>query len=82
LNVYAVVNDPFALPRHVWHPSGKYFFITQENDICVVKVADQEIVARLKGHTGIVRDLHFHPEKNLLASASYDGSVRIWDYQP
>ena len=31
------------------------------------------------GHLTDVNALSFHPELELLASASYDGSVRVWD---
>lgn len=33
----------------------------------------------LSGHTGPVSDLAFHPVRGTLASASWDGTVKVWD---
>lgn len=44
----------------------------------------QEIVSgiqeynRLQGHSGMVWDVSFHPNGTLLASASYDKTIKIW----
>ncbi len=44
----------------------------------------QEIIAgiqeynRFQGHSGMVWDISFHPEGTLLASASYDKTIKIW----
>lgn len=37
-----------------------------------------EKVATLRGHMRIVRSVRYHPTQNLIASASYDGTARIW----
>lgn len=34
---------------------------------------------RSEGHSGAVRDVHHHPTCSLLATASYDHSVKIWE---
>ena len=38
-------------------------------------------IASLKGHRDIVRVSRFHPSKDFIATASYDGSIKIWHPQ-
>lgn len=38
-------------------------------------------LAALKGHTSVVTAVAFHPQGEMFASASHDGSIRVWDSQ-
>jgi WD40 repeat protein len=41
----------------------------------------QELLS-LAGHTSLIFGIDFSPDGKSLASASFDGSVRIWDVRP
>eukprot|EP00741_Cyanophora_paradoxa_P009522 tig00001501_g9222.t1 len=82
-NLYGASNDAFAQPRHAWHPSGHYVHGTgQDNAIHVWDLRTSRSLSRLAGHTGVVRDVHFHPREELLASCSFDKTVRLWASPP
>ncbi|KAM8985891.1 DDB1- and CUL4-associated factor 11 [Ara ararauna] len=49
--------------------------------VIVYDVLTGRPVRRLTNHSGCVRDVSWHPQGGALASASWDGSVRLWTYQ-
>ncbi|XP_033928424.1 DDB1- and CUL4-associated factor 11-like [Melopsittacus undulatus] len=49
--------------------------------VIVYDVLTGRPVRRLTNHSGCVRDVSWHPEGGALASASWDGSIRLWTYQ-
>jgi WD40 repeat protein len=50
-----------------------------DNLIRVWEIGSQSEVLRLLGHTGSVTSLAFHVQTGLLASGSFDTTVRLWN---
>jgi len=70
----------FSLPaRHVcFNAAGSHIAAAgDESDIKVVCLMDKSAKV-LRGHEGAIRSLTFDPEGELLASASTDGTLRVW----
>lgn len=60
-------------------PDGKTLAVGgQDNLVHLLNAADGKVLAHLKGHTGVINGLAFTPDGARLASASSDGSARLW----
>ncbi|KAG0908671.1 hypothetical protein G6F33_009481 [Rhizopus arrhizus] len=82
-NYYVHATDnQFVTKRHVWHPSGLYFYASGGDDhtINVVEVKTGRIVDRLEGHKAMIRSLVLDQEVGLI-STGYDHTVKIWSYK-
>ncbi|MFM9997124.1 MAG: WD40 repeat domain-containing serine/threonine protein kinase [Phycisphaerales bacterium] len=61
-------------------PGGERLACAQVNgSVVIVAVPSGDIARRLEGHTSRVRGVAFHPTRPLLATASDDGTARLWD---
>lgn len=40
---------------------------------------DKKSVARMTGHQQLINDVKFSPDTRIIASASFDKSIKIWD---
>jgi periodic tryptophan protein 2 len=47
--------------------------------VCVWSVQTGKLTDVLTGHLGPISGLAFHPIRGTLASASWDGTVKVWD---
>src|SRR5262249_54235613 len=65
-----------------WHPDGERLAVaggSTPQSVQVWDVAAGQRVASLDGHVQNVTFLTFHPNGGLLASSSWDGTVRLWE---
>ena len=62
-----------------WHPDGNRLAVGQDKFIQIWEVVAERKLATLSGHVQQVQRLTFHPEGALLASDSWDGTLRLWD---
>lgn len=50
--------------------------------VCLWEITTGELLASIMGHPTDIQALAFSPDNKLLASASYDGSILLWDLTP
>jgi serine/threonine protein kinase len=63
-----------------WDPTGEHLAVAGHlPQIQIWNVSAHFQIARLIGHVQDVTDLSFHPEGGLLASHSWDGTLRLWE---
>ncbi len=63
-------------------PDGRTLAIanaTGASDVAIVDATTGDEVTTLAGHTQRVRSIAFSPDGSLLATASVDGSAKVWD---
>ena len=62
--------------------SGSWWSGTDKVSIRLWEVATGENIHTFWGHTSDVQNLAFSKDGELLASASYDGTIMLWDMKP
>jgi WD40 repeat protein len=58
-----------------------YSYGSDEAELCIFDVKTGKLVIQLEGHKAIIRSLAFSAAGDVLASASADNSVRLWDVE-
>ena len=69
-----------ARTGHRYIYTGSYAGEGQAGEVVVYDVLTGEVVRRLRGHRGIVRDVSWHPAEPILISASWDQSLGRWEF--
>jgi WD40 repeat protein/serine/threonine protein kinase len=62
-----------------WDPKGERLALAVESGVRIMRLAEPKQVLVLNGHTAPVKGLAWNPKRSLVASASQDQSVRIWN---
>jgi WD40 repeat protein len=63
-------------------PDGQRFAIGGDGGfVRIYDMASRQFLLVLSGHTNTVAGLAFDPDGNQLASASHDGTVRLWNLE-
>lgn len=69
-------------PDSAWLAAGGMLDASLEPGVQFWETARRRELWGLVGHTRRIRSLAFHPSGNQLASASHDGTVRLWRVPP
>lgn len=77
--LYGAPNDEMSQPRHCWLAGSEHVASTAlDGTVYVWELYSQRVVARLRGHTRVVRDVAFDAANNTIVSAAFDGTIRTW----
>lgn len=72
-----------AVQRMALHPDGSLLAVLSgEQEVVLVDLANQMVVGSIWGQAGGITQATFNPAGNLLATAGFDGSLRLWAVVP
>ena len=77
---YTIDKNTSAVYSLVYSHDGEFLAIA--NNLGLVKIMDVEgrrLVVALPGHKARVNEMQFSKDDSKLASASFDGTIRVWD---
>lgn len=60
-------------------PTGTVLAAGYETAIELWDLKTRQLLATLKGHTGLITTIVISPDEKILASSSLDGTIRLWD---
>jgi len=81
-NFYGYECDGYGQPRTIFDSKGMIYMTSQDFKIYIYDINSGLQIDNLALHGAFVRDLDYHPDHDLLASGSYDKTIKIWKRPP
>eukprot|EP00198_Chlamydomonas_reinhardtii_P000165 XP_001689500.1 predicted protein [Chlamydomonas reinhardtii] len=76
--VFGLPTDQFPQPAAAWHRDGNYIYAAGANaQLCVFHLGSGRLVHTARPHKINVRDVDYDPRRNLLATCSFDKTVKL-----
>ncbi|KAG2493658.1 hypothetical protein HYH03_008173 [Edaphochlamys debaryana] len=76
--IFGLPVDQFPQPAAAWHRDSNYIYAAGAGaQVCVFHLGSGRLVHRSAPHRVNVRDLDYDPGRNLLASCSFDKTVKL-----
>jgi WD40 repeat protein len=79
-NFYGATNDEFSNPNTALSPSSRYLYSTsqQNNSVVCWDVLTEKVVSSFSAHTKRLRSFSHHPSLPVLATCSFDRTIKLW----
>lgn len=80
-NITKYINDNnYKISNPKYSPNGEFIAAICNDDSTIViwDIYTHKIINKLKGHNGSLYNFNFNSSADMIASSSFDGTVRIW----
>ncbi|GFR50819.1 hypothetical protein Agub_g13077, partial [Astrephomene gubernaculifera] len=76
--LFGLPAEQFPQPTAAWHRDSNYIYASGGGpQLCVFHLGSGRLLASWRHHKVNLRDLHYDPQRNLLASCSFDKTVKL-----
>jgi len=80
-NFYGIQNDEWSQPRSCFSKSLSYVYsCSQDKNVYIFDVSSSKVIDKLSGHSAQIRDMRHHPHLELIATCSYDKTIKLWGH--
>lgn len=71
-------SDYLPVPNRYW----EFFGVKQESSVTIWDLVSEKMITELSGHNHIINSIDYSPRLDVLATGSWDWTVKLWGNQP